>query len=122
MAISQTSLPDISGSVIFTDSDSIATIAGVTSNSATIYCIDVDNSSNAATTYTKLWNLASGSVTVGTTAPDMIILTPASTRLNIPIPKGVVFGAGLSVASVTAGGTAGTTSPTSDVVVRILYV
>lgn len=122
MAVSKTALADLSSSFLFTDTDNAATITAVSAASTVIYSIDIDNSSNAAATYTKFWNTASGSVTVGTTAPDMIILAPASTRISIPIPQGVTFGTALSCASVTTAGTAGTTGPTSDVIVRLVYV
>lgn len=122
MAISQTALADVASSIVFTDTDSISTVAAVKASSATIYSIDIDNSANAAASYTKLYNAASGDVTPGTTAPDMIIPVPASTRLSIPIPQGLAFGTAVTARTVTAGGTAGTTNPTSDVTLRIVYV
>lgn len=122
MAISQTSLADLSGSILYTNTDSTGTKDAVKASSAVIYAIDVDNAANASAVYTKLWNTASGSVTVGTTAPDMVILVPASTRISIPIPSGVTFGTAITVATVTTAGTAGTTDPTSDVIVRLVYV
>lgn len=122
MAVSKTALADLSSSFLFTDTDNAETITAVSAASTVIYAIDIDNTANAAATYTKLWNTASGSVTVGTTAPDMIIMAPASTRVSIPIPQGITFGTALSCASVTGAGTAGTTGPTSNVIVRIVYV
>ena len=122
MTISNTALADVANSYLFTDSDNAEVKAAVKASSTTIYAIDVDNSANAAATFTKLWNVASGSVTVGTTAPDMIILAPANTRVGIPIPQGLAFGTALTIASLTTAGTAGTTGPTSDVIVRIVYV
>jgi len=122
MAITQTALADLASSFIFTDTDNAATIAGVKSASTVVHAIDIDNTANSATTFVKLYNVASGSVTVGTTAPDMILPIPASTRSSFIIPGGLTFATALSVASVTTGGTAGTTGPTSDVVVRIVYV
>ena len=122
MAISITNLADLSGSVLFTDTDNAGTIVSVKGSSGLIYSIDIDNSANAATTFTRIWNTASGSVTVGTTAPDMIIPVPASTRICVQIPAGITFGTAISCASPTTAGTAGSTGPTSDVIVRIVYV
>lgn len=122
MAISTTALADAANSFLFTDSANGATIAGIKASSAVVYAIDVDNSANAAKTYVKLYNVASSSVTVGTTDPAMVIPIPANERVPIPIPAGLTFSDALSVASVTAGGTAGATSPTSNVTVRIVYV
>lgn len=122
MAVTQTNMNDLAGSILFTDTDNAGTVVGVKASSAVIYAIDIDNSANAATTFVKLWNVASGSVTIGTTPPDMIIPVPASTRLPIPIPSGITFATAVTVASVTAAGTAGSTGPTSDVIVRLVYV
>lgn len=122
MGVSKTALADLASSFLFTDTDNAGTVVAVTAASTVIYSIDVDNTANAAATYTKLWNTASGSVTIGTTAPDMILMTPASTRVNWQCPQGVTFGTAVTVASVTTAGTAGTTGPTSDVIVRIVYV
>jgi len=58
---------------------------------------------------------------VGTTAPDMIVLAPASAKVTLVIPGGVTFGTGLSYACVTAGGTAGVTNPTSSVLAKLVY-
>jgi hypothetical protein len=122
MAISQTSLADLSGSILYTNTDSTGTKDAVKASSAVLYAIDVDNSANASAVYCKLWNVASGSVTVGTTAPNMIIMAPASTRVSLPMPAGITFDTATTVATVTTAGTAGTTDPTSDVTVRIVYV
>lgn len=122
MAVTQTNMNDLAGSILFTDTDNAGTVIGVKASSAVIYAIDIDNASNAATTFVKLWNTASGSVTIGTTAPDMIIPVPASTRVSIPIPQGITFATAVTVASVTTAGTAGSTGPTSDVIVRLVYV
>jgi len=121
MAQSNTPLPAITSTFLFTDTDLAEVKAAVKASSATIYAIDVDNSANASPSYLKLYNAASGSVTVGTTTPDVIIMAPANTRIDIPIPAGLVFGTALTAACLTGAGTAGTTGPTSDVTVRIVY-
>jgi hypothetical protein len=90
----------------------------IRAGATTVYYLDLDNSLNAATTYFKAWNAAAP--TVGTTAPDMVIPVPASTRLPIPIPGGLLFSANLSMAAVTTGGTAGTTAPSSNFTARVL--
>ena len=122
MAISQVSLGFPSGAKFFTDTDSEGTVVAISAASATVYAIEVDNSGNAgAASYVKLWNTAAASVTLGTTAPDMVILVPASASPTLVVPKGIVFGTALSIATVTTAGTAGTTSPTSAVTVRVVY-
>jgi len=122
MAITTVDLDTLAGLFRYESTDILGTIEAVKGSSTVIHLIDMDNAANGAATFYKFWNVASGSVTVGTTAPDMCILVPASTRIVIPILTGVVFGTALSVAAVTTAGTAGTTSPTSDAILRILYV
>ena len=111
-----------SGLTIYKETDLNATKSAVKASSGTIHAIIIDNSANAAEAeYLKLWDAASGDVTVGTTAPDWVFKIPAATKRSIPIPEGIAFGTALTVACVTTAGTAGTTNPTADVVVSILY-
>lgn len=121
MAISQIDLSPPSGAKAYINTDLDATIAAVKASAGTLYAIVVDNSANSAVSYLKLWDLASGSVTVGTTAPDWIFKIAASVKKTIAIPEGLAFATALSAACLTTGGTAGTTNPTSDVDVRITY-
>jgi hypothetical protein len=92
----------------------------VKSGAGTTYVIEVDNSANAAITYLKCYH-SNGAITVGTTAPDEIHLIPGLAKVDIIPVGGKAFAAGLQVAAVTAGGTAGTTAPTSSTIVRIVY-
>jgi hypothetical protein len=84
----------------------------------TLYTVDVDNTANAASSYVKLYNNASP--TVGTTTPDLVVFVTSGVRRQYVIPEGVSFTTSLSFACVTVGGTAGTVSPSSPVIVRIL--
>lgn len=120
MAVTTTPLTNPVGANIVADTNSNATSEDdVRSGSTTVYIVDVDNSSVAAISYTKLYN--NTGPTVGTTAPDVVLMTPASTRRVFVLGlEGVAFGTGLSVATVTGAGTAGTTDPTASVIVRIL--
>lgn len=120
MAVTNQTISSLSTS-LFTDSANTSGAIAVKASSATVSYIYADNSANGAPTYLKLWNVAAGSVTVGTTVPDMVILLPASTIVNLPIPAGLIFGAALSCASTTAGGTAGSSAPSTAITVRIAY-
>ena len=104
---------------IITQTSAIATAdTNVTGAAGSVlHLVDVDNTGNVAATYLKLFNAAAP--TVGTTAPDMIFMVPASVRRVFPIMEGVTFSVAISLCAVTAGGTAGTTSPTNPVVVRL---
>lgn len=118
MAVSNTAL--LSGASLLVDTDAGGTAVAAKASSAVVYQIEVDNTANAAASYLKLYN--TGSPTVGTTVPDWVVMIPASVERNITIPEGLTFGTALSYACTTAGGTAGSTSPTSDVIVRMVYV
>ena len=99
----------------------------IKASSAVVYSVTVDNSANAgAASYVKLYNLAAGSVTVGTTAPDVVIYVPQGVVVTVVFgtgaAPGLTFGTGLSACCVTTGGTGGTTSPSSSVICSINYV
>jgi hypothetical protein len=127
MAISQVEIASPAGLFVFTDTAMGATADGIKSSSARVYSVSIDNSANlGAVAYVKLYNLASGSVTVGTTSPDEVIYVPAATIITqyyftIAV-AGKVFGTALSAACLTTGGTAGATPPTNPVVVSVSYV
>ena len=122
MATSVVEIGTPSGLTKFRETDLGGTKAAVKASSGTIHSIVADNSANAAVSYLKLWDVASGDVTVGTTAPDWIFKLPASTKRTIIFNEGGAFATALTAACVTAGGTAGTTNPTSDFAVEILFV
>ena len=93
--------------------------ANVLGAPATLYLVEVDNTANAAAaSYVKLWDAVTA--VVGTTPPNLVYMAPAATKVTYAIPGGVAFAVGISVACVTAPGTAGTAAPTSSVPVRIL--
>jgi len=126
MAVTQIVVASPAAEVVFTDTAMGATIDGIKASSAKVYYVTVDNSLNVAASYVKLYNLASGSVTVGTTVPDEVILVPASVVItqvfSTGSAPGKTFGTALSAACVTAGGTAGVTPPSSNVIVTVNYV
>lgn len=121
MAITVIDSSQISGALLHINTDVDETEDDVDSGAGTLYAIEIDNTGNAAITYVKLYEAASGSVTVGTTAPDFIFRVAASVSRAIIFPAGLAYATALSIAAVTAGGTAGTTGPTSAVTVRIVY-
>ena len=122
MATTVITIDTPSGLTKYRETDLNGTKSAVKASSGTIHAIVADNAANAAVSYLKLWDVASGSVTVGTTAPDFIFRIPASTKRTIVFQEGLAFATALTAACVTAGGTAGTTDPTSDFAVEILFV
>ena len=90
----------------------------VADGAATIYALDIDNAANAAITYVKTYNNADP--TVGTTDPEMILMLTASVRRTFIFRTGnAAHSTALSMAAVTAAGTAGVTGPTSNVIADI---
>src|SRR5574337_186288 len=121
MATTQVQISPPSGAILYNNTALNATKDAVKASAGTIYGIVVDNSANAAASYLKLWDVASGGVTVGTTDPDWIVKIAASAKKTIAFPEGLAFGTALTAACVTTGGTAGVTNPTSSVPVSIVY-
>jgi hypothetical protein len=126
MAITQINVSSPTNEIVFNDSAMGNTADGVKSSSALVYSVTVDNSLNGGSaSYVKLFNLASGSVVVGTTAPDEIIYVPGGAVItqvySTSAAPGKTFGTALSAFCVTTGGTAGSTSPSSNVSVTINY-
>jgi len=125
MAITQILVSSPSGETIFNDTAMGASADAVKTSGATVYYVIVDNSANGAATYVKLYNLASGSVVVGTTVPDQTVYAPANAVItevySTKAAPGKLFGTALSAVALTTGGTAGATPPVSSVPVTIVY-
>jgi hypothetical protein len=126
VAITNIILANPAGFSEYTDTVMGATVDAVKGSSTALYQVVIDNSANAgAAAYVKLYNLASGSVTVGTTVPDEVIFVPGGAIVTQPYftkaAPGKTFATALTAACVTAGGTAGTTPPTNPVIVNIVY-
>jgi|SRR6185369_16219985 len=126
MAVTQITVASPSGQIQFTDTAMGGTADGIKASSALVYSIVIDNSANGgAASYVKLYNVASGAVTVGTTSPDEVIYVPAGKIVTVyyfdSATPGKTFGTALTAACVTTGGTAGTTSPVSSVKVTVNY-
>ena len=122
MAISKIAMAQISGGNLFIDTINADTVVDIKSGSTVIYSLELDNSANAADTYIRLWNVASGSVTLGSTAPDTCILVPGLATLNLIFVGGVTFDTALSVAAVTTAGTAGDSAPAGNFAIKVVYV
>ena len=78
-----------------------------------LYSYYLDNSANAATTYFQFFNLAAGSVTLGTTPSLFCIPVPAGSAANLSMSMGWTFTVGMSFAATTTYN--GSTAPASAV-------
>ncbi len=126
MAITQITVQTPTNQVVFNDTNIGATVDGIKSSSALVLYVIVDNSANAAASYIRLWNVASGSVTNGTTVPDMVLLVPATKvetySFQTSAAAGLTFGTALSAAASTTGGTSGAVAPSSAVIITVAFV
>lgn len=127
MAITQVEVATPAGLFIFQDTVMGNAVDGIKASSTKVYSVVVDNSANGGSaSYVKLYNLASGSVSVGVTAPDDIIYVPGGAVVTqnyfTGAAQGKTFGTALSAICVTTGGTAGNVSPSSPVIVSVSYV
>ena len=124
MAISQVNVSSPSNEIIYNSTD-MGLAEGIKSSSAVVFAVTIDNTANVAASYVKLFNLASGSVTLGSTTPDEVIYVPAGVISTVVFYTGAnpgkTFGTALTAACVTTGGTTGNTPPSSDVAVTINY-
>ena len=106
--------------IVDTDADATAE-NNVADGACTIHSVMIENLSNAVLEYLKVYNAVAP--TVGTTDPDMILPVNASDIVVYTFKDGMAFfTTALSYACVTAAGTAGTTSPGSNVKVTITIV
>jgi hypothetical protein len=97
----------------------VATVTAVKSSAGNIYGIQVLNGS-AAACFVQIFDVATGSVTLGTTVPDMQVRVAANSYATIPVPAvGIEFGTAISIASTT--GASGDTASAAGVDVYIQY-
>ena len=119
MAITVTNQATPLGAKIVNDTSvGAAAVINVTGASGNLFYVEIDNTANSAVSYLKVYD--TGSVTVGTTAPDWIFSADASANNKFVIPTDVSFATALSYCCVTTGGTGGTTAPGSAVAVRFV--
>ena len=120
MAITGTPQADpISALGVWNDTDAEGTaVNNIRPGATKLDLLDVDNAANAAVSYLKIYD--SLGPTIGTTDPDWILPVAASVQRTYLFTEDDVMGLtvanGISYAVVTGAGTAGTTSPTSAVI------
>ena len=74
---------------------------------------------NSSTAYVVIWNLGTGSITVGTTAAKMILPVPAGSAANLEIVNGIEFDTAISVAATTTA--TGNTAPSTALEANFWY-
>lgn len=99
-SLSVTTTPQTAGGLSFYSGQTNAAKTVVKSSTGQLYGYDLYNN-NAAQAYVQIFNVASGSVTLGTTVPDMVIVIPANGGRNVSYTAGVAFSTAITYA-VTA--------------------
>lgn len=107
-----------SGGLSFTDGTMNATKTQVKGSAGQLYGWYIYNP-NASAVYVQIYNLASASVTVGTTVADLALGIPATSAANVFSDIGLAMGTGITFAITTTRG--GSTSPASTVDYNFWY-
>jgi hypothetical protein len=122
MAFSTVTLSTRFGSKFAKETSATSTKVVVATVASTLYSVEINNTANTSVnSFVKLYDKATGSVTIGTTAPEVILKAPAATTVTYQFDLGVAFGTGIVMAALNSAGTAGTTSPGSAVIVKLVY-
>lgn len=117
MTVTVTNQSNPLGSKMVQDSSATSAAAdNTTGASGNLYAVEIDNSLNAAAAYLKLAD--STNATGGTTAADVVLVCPASSKKNFVFLAGIPFSNGFSHWCVTGAAEADTTNPLNPVVVR----
>lgn len=95
-----------------------ATATAVKSSAGTLGAYYIYNA-NTSVVYVQIFDLATGSVTLGTTAPKWSIGIPASGAANLELVNGLKFSTAITIAVTTTR--AGSTAPTSTVDINMAY-
>ena len=125
MSVKVTNLANPTASTLYTvtptSGGGSATEDQLSASSTTLHQVHIDNTTNAsATAYVKVWNAPASSVTLGDTAPALILPCPGGSTMTYAFPQGTTLGTACSVSAVTTGGTGGTASMTNAITVYVL--
>jgi hypothetical protein len=79
---------------------SVTTVQSVKSSAGQLYGYHILNTT-AAIAYVQVWNLGTGSITLGTTAPTFVLGLPANGGATFNSDIGIAFATAISVAATT---------------------
>ncbi len=103
--------PVTSGGLSIKSASTGGTATSIKASAGQLYGYHLFNTT-AAVAYVQIFNVASGSVTLGTTTPDISIGIPASGGVTVNFDKGIAFGTAISYACTTTR--TGSTGATVD--------
>lgn len=108
----------LGGKVITDTSVDASAVNNPTGGSGTLYYVEINNAANSSAVFVKFYDHASP--TIGTTSPDIVLRCGAAESQYFNLPQGIAFGTAVSYACTTAGGTAGTGSPSNAVILKAI--
>lgn len=113
-----TQSPATSGGLSIYSGSITTTVTAIKTSAGQLYGWHIFNA-NATTIYVQIFNVATGSVTLGTTAPTMALGIPAGGGANVMTDSGIAFATAISVACTTTR--TGSTAPASSVDLNFFY-
>ena len=92
------------GTDLYTVKESASTSddVAVDTGSGTLLAVEIDNTGNSSAAYLLLYDLAAGSVTVGSTDEAFTFMAPAASRITYACPGGAAYGTALTAAISSA--------------------
>lgn len=106
------------GTAIYNNTALSNTKQAVNASAGNMYGYHIYNP-NSSVTYVQLFNLASASVTVGTTTPTAVLAVPAGGWADAQPATPIAFGTALTIAATTTS--TGSTAPTTALLCNIWY-
>ena len=97
-----------------------SSLIAIKTSAGTLYGIYLFNNSTTANTYLQVWNLGTGSITIGTTAPLYSFGVPYGGGAYIPFPEPIAMSTAITIAATTTR--AGSTYATTGLDYDIIYV
>jgi hypothetical protein len=116
--INNTILPAASGGLTIASGSTGSTVQVIKASAGQIYGWYFYNS-NTVVTYCQIFNAASASVTLGSTAPTMALGIPAQSGANVLNSMGISFSTAITMAFTTTR--TGSTAPANTIDWNILY-
>jgi len=108
-----------SGATPFFDSDGDNSAQALKAGAGVLYKLHVINS-NSADAYVQLFNVAAGSVTVGSTTPNYVVFVPSEGAVIEDFGIGLAFGTAITYACTTTA--TGNGDPTTGLTVSAGYI
>ena len=119
MAVTVTNQSNPFGSKIVQDTGATnQAVNNTTGTSGTLYMVEIDNTGHSTPVYFKM--AAATTATAGTTAPDLVLLCAASSKISYVFPSGIAFANGFCHWCTTAAAQDSVAAPSTPPTVRYI--